>query len=91
MHHNKRNAPFISKPIYESYKELGKLAYEAISMFSLWSEFEETNSNKIKYNNREYTKAEALKELEERQKKVSNLSDSILDEVRNYLNRKNDD
>lgn len=88
---NKRNAPFISKPIYESYKELGKLAYEAISMFDLWSKFEEMSCNKIKYNEKEYTETEALKELEERQKKVSNLSDSILDEVRNYLNRKNDD
>lgn len=82
---NKRDAPFISKKIFEDYKALGIKTYQAISMFDLWSRFDDTNCSTLEYNNEQYTKMRALEELEKRQKEVSNCSDLILDKIRKYL------
>ena len=83
---NKRCAPFISKEIFEKYKELGKSAYSAISLFDLWCRFDETGARCIKYNQKDYTKDNARIELEEKQKELSHCSDLILEKIRNHLN-----
>lgn len=86
---NKKSAPFISKDIFEAYKKLGKLSYNAISMFSLFCSFEETGYSEIKYKDKLYTKSEAKKDLETMQKEISDLSDAVLDKVRDYISKSN--
>lgn len=88
---NKRSAPFISQEIFESYKQLGKLAFSALSLFDLWRIIVESPQKMVQYNQKYYTRAEALSELEERQKEVSLLSDKILDQVRNHLINENNE
>lgn len=82
---NKRYAPFISKEIFENYKELGKQAYSIISLLDLYDRFDNQVAPEIKYNNQSYTKAQAKQEIEDRQKTLSKLSDDILDKLREYL------
>ena len=85
---NKRSAPFISKEIFEDYKELGNKTYKAISMFDLWCKFDCMEYHVLKYNGEEYTKEKAEIELEERQKEVSQYSDMILEKLRKYLEKR---
>ena len=82
---NKRYAPFISKEIFENYKELGKQAYSIISLLDLYDMFDNQVDPIIKYNHQSYTKAQAKQEIEDRQKTLSKLSDDILDKLREYL------
>ena len=85
---NKRSAPFISKDIFEAYKELGKLSFKAVSIFDIYCKFEELNVSTINYNGKQYTKAESKKELENLQKEISSMSDKVLDQVRIYITEK---
>lgn len=82
---NKRSAPFISKEIFEAYKELGKLSFKALNMFNFWHMFDENSLDKINYNGKPYTRDEAKNELVFLQKEVSALSDSVLEQVREYM------
>ena len=82
---NKRYAPFISKGIFETYKELGNQAYSIISLLDLYDRFDNQVAPEIKYNNQSYTKAQAKQEIEDRQKTLSKLSDELLDKLRDYL------
>ena len=82
---NKRYAPFISKEIFENYKELGKQAFSIISLLDLYDMFDNQVDSIIKYNHQSYTKAQAKQEIEDRQKTLSKLSDDILDKLREYL------
>lgn len=82
---NKRYAPFISKEIFEKYKELGNQAYSIISLLDLYDMFDNQVTSVIKYNNQSYTKAQAKQEIEDKQKTLSKLSDDILDKLREYL------
>ena len=50
------------------------------------NKFEELKVSTINYNERQYTKDEARKELEDMQKEISIMSDNVLDKLRNYLN-----
>lgn len=84
---NKRYAPFISKEIFENYKELGKQAYSIISLLDLYDMFDNQVDPIIKYHHQSYTKAQAKQEIEDRQKTLSKLSDDILDKLREYLSR----
>lgn len=88
---NKRSAPFISKEIYESYKELGELAFSAISMFDLLNRINESNLTMVQYNHKYYDRASAYTELVKQQKEVSLLSDKILDQVRCHLIKENNE
>lgn len=82
---NKRYAPFISKEIYENYKELGIQAYSILSLLDLWDMFDKQMTPVINYNNQPYSKARTKEEIEDRQKTLSKLSDDILDKLRDYL------
>lgn len=82
---NKRYAPFISKEIFENYKELGNQAYSIISLLDLYDMFDNQKTTELNYNNQPYTKAQAKQEIEEKQKTLSKLSDEILDKLREYL------
>ena len=85
------SAPFISKEIYESYKELGELAFSAISMFDLLNRINESNLTMVQYNQKYYDRASAYTELVKQQKEVSLLSDKILDQVRCHLIKENNE
>lgn len=85
---NKRCAPFISKEIFENYKELRIKVYAAISMFDLWQKFDSEGCEKMRYNGKVYSKEEAKSELEKRQKEVSAYSDMILEKMRKYLEKR---
>lgn len=87
---NKRSSPFISKDIFEAYRELGKQSFKAISMFDLYCKFEELNVSTINYNGKQYTKAECKKELEDLQKETSKMSDNVLEQVRIHINTKSE-
>lgn len=82
---NKRYAPFISKDIFENYKELENQAYTIISLLGLWDSFNNHTTSIITYNQRPYTKQQVKQEIEDKQKILSKLSDDILDKLRNYL------
>lgn len=84
---NKRSAPFISKEIFDAYKKLGKLSHKAISMFNLFCSFDKICYHQIVYNEKTYTRNQAKNELEAMQKEISDLSDAVLDQVRDYLNK----
>lgn len=85
---NKRCAPFISKEIFEDYKELRRKAYAAISVFKLWRKFDSEGCGKIRYDGKVYSKEEAKNELEKQQKEVSEYSDMILEKMRKYLEKR---
>lgn len=85
---NKRSAPFISKDIFEAYKKLGELSRNAMLIFELYCKFEEYTGSIINYSGKQYTRNEALKELENLQIEISVMSDNILDQVRIYINKK---
>ena len=82
---NKRSAPFISKEIFEDYKKLGKLSFEALSFFDLLCKFEENRTPRLIYNGKSYSEVEAQSKLSILQKDISALSDNILDKIRNHI------
>ena len=82
---NKRGAPFISKEIFEKYKELGELAFKAIHIFDLFCKFDELRMQATIYNGMPYTQLDAKRELESLQKDVSHMSDDILAQVRVHI------
>ena len=88
---NKRSAPFISKEIFNSYKELGELSRSALSRFDLWRIICESSQEMVQFNHQYYDKRKAQLELEEYQKQLSHLSDDILDQVRNHLISENNE
>ena len=83
---NKRSAPFISKEIFDTYKNLGKLSHKAIALFNLFCSFDKVCLQQILFNEKPYTRNQAKHELEAMQKEISDLSDAVLDQVRDYLN-----
>lgn len=82
---NKRCAPFISKEIFDKYKALDKQGAQIMRLFGLWDMFNTNSWSEIRYHEKLYTKNDARKEIEEKQKELSALSDEILDVVRGYL------
>lgn len=86
---NKRMAPFIAKPIFEKYKELEKQASEIFSLMKAWNMYRKSSaafsfsSHGIIYKSQK----EVQQAIEAKQKILSNLSDDILDDLRDYLNR----
>ena len=85
---NKKYAPFISKDIYENYKVLIKKISEINSFFSFWHfNFNKENKGIFKRGGESYTYDQVKNKIEELQKEVSSLSDEILDQVRNYLQK----
>ena len=53
---NKRSAPFISKEIFNSYKELGELSRSVLSRFALWRIICESSQEMVQFNHQYYDK-----------------------------------
>lgn len=79
---NKKYASFIDKEIYQNYKEFHGLIKDIFTMFRYWVH---KTGNNLLYKGETYTYSDVLKYIEEKQKEASNLSYTILDNIRVYL------
>lgn len=79
----KRYAPFIDENIFNKYREIQNQATTIFSLFKFWCRNE--NSIFITKGVR-YNREDAYKAIEEKQISLSELSDSIIREMRDYLN-----
>lgn len=81
---NNKYAPFIDKSIYEDYKRLEIMIGDIFYMLKVWTR----HPNAIfKYHDNRYDHDEVKKYIEDKQKEVNTLSESILDKIRNYLQK----
>ncbi len=79
----KRYAPFIDEKLFSMYSELQKQAVSIFSLFKFWCRNDNSNfvTGGVTYN-----RDTAYAAIEEKQKVLSELSDNIIREMRNYLN-----
>jgi len=82
---NKKYAPFIDKSVAQDYNQLIKMISDIFTMLKFWSRHKEGFS--LRHNNKSYNHEEAKKYIEDTQKEVVELSDSILDTIREYLKK----
>ena len=79
----KRYAAFIDERLYSKYHELQKKAQIVFKLFDFWC----MNENAIfVFRNERYTRESAKAAIEKMQIEVSDLSDSIIKDIRVYLN-----
>lgn len=81
---NKKFAPFINKEIFQKYKNLESMIKDLYKMFGFWTS---TFEGRFNYKGTLYSKEEAKEYIESKQKEISALSDEILDDVRDYLQK----
>ena len=79
---NKKFAPFINKEIFQSYKNLGIMIKDIFTMFKFWNHKPDLP---LSYKGKIYNNSDAKKYIITKQKEISNLSDKILDDLREYL------
>lgn len=79
---NKKYAPFINKKIFQNYKNLENLIKDIFTMYKFWVYNDGSN---FSYKGQSYTYGESKQYIENKQKEISVLSDTILDDVRKYL------
>ncbi len=80
----KRYASFINEDVYDQYYKLHEQASVIFSFFKFWGN-EEAIAVFI-WGGKTYTREEAAQVIISKQKELSNLSDKIIKDVRNYLN-----
>ena len=80
---NKKYAPFIDRKIYDYYNLLVKEAKNQHELLYLYQLIDSWGT--IRFDNVELNKDEAVKKINENKQKISDLSDKILDELREYL------
>lgn len=80
----KQYASFISKDIYEKYKQLDSLSKDIFKL-SLFIYQNQDGSSIFRYHNMIYNRMTAKEFIEKTQKEISDLSDEIIDFVREYL------
>lgn len=78
----KRYAAFIDEQLFKNYCALQKQARIIFSLFEFW--MMEENSL-FRYGDEQYTRESAANAIEEKQKNLSQLSDTIIQEMRKYL------
>lgn len=78
----KKYAAFIDEELFDKFQELQKQTKIICKLFNFWC----TGDNAIySLQNEKYTRETAKNAIEEKQKTLSNLSDSIIKDMRNYL------
>ena len=85
---NKKFAPFIDEDIYEQYRHLTKLGNKIFRLFIHFTGDDrifETGSSLILFDVKYHSKEELLNDIISNQQELSDLSDKILDRLRNYL------
>ena len=84
---NKKYAPFIKKEIYEKYKELYVIAKHIFTLFGYWKDDNNVNLS-ITISGKKYNgKKDFEEDIISKQKELSDLSNRILDQLRNYLEK----
>lgn len=78
---------FIAKEIYDQYRTLDEIGQDVyrLSLFLFHVTSTHEGAASFTYKGKQYDTADAKEEIEHLQKKVSNLSDEIIDQVRGYL------
>lgn len=84
----KTNAPFISKEIFDKYRELDYKITDIyrLVLFVNKCENEVNYEARFEYKGKEYDCSSAIRRIEQIQKEVSNQSDEIIKLERDYLN-----
>ena len=85
---NKKFAPFIDKDIYEQYHRLTKLGNKLFRLFIHFTgdnRVFEIGGSLVLFDVKYHSKEELLNDIISNQQELSNLSDRILDEIRDYL------
>lgn len=80
----KCNAPFISKNIFEQYREIDRKAREIARLISCLNFTMEVGTG-FKINDKEYTNSSAKKEIEEIQQQITTLLDKTHQSIREHL------
>lgn len=85
---NKQYAPFISKIIFEKYLQLENHAAEIFKLLKAWNQYRSGQEFTYRIHNTVYhNQGEVVKAIAEKQKILSNESDTLLDELRDYLSK----
>lgn len=85
---NKKYAPFIDRDIYAKYHRLAELGNEIFNLFKCFTSKDSTFQSAFvfTYHGDNYrSKQDFLNAIIQKQNELSNLSDRILDEIRDYL------
>lgn len=84
---DKKYAPFIKKEIYEKYRELYDIAKHIFTLFGYWKDDNNVNLS-ITISDKKYNgKKDFEEDIISKQKELSDLSNRILDQLRNYLEK----
>ena len=84
---DKKYAPFIKKEIYEKYRELYDIAKHIFTLFGYWKDDNNVNLS-ITISGKKYNgKKDFEEDIISKQKELSDLSNRILDQLRNYLEK----
>ena len=85
---NKQYAPFISKIIFEKYLQLEKHATEIFKLLKAWNQYRSGQEFKCRILNTVYQNQDEVgKAIAKKQKILSDESNTLLDELRNYLSK----
>lgn len=82
-------APFMDSQIYTGYRDIFKLFRQLLNLCQCYSETRENGCTEFSFNNQEgiqhFTLAGSKEKIIELRKQISDKSDSILIDLRNYL------
>ena len=85
---NKRYAPFIAKEIYEKYLSLEKKASEIFRLLKSWKQYQTEDGFSVTINKAiYYNQAEITQAISDKQKILSDDSDALLRDLREYLSK----
>ena len=85
---NKRYAPFIAKEIYEKYLSLEKKASEIFRLLKSWKQYQTEDGFSVTINKAiYYNQAEITQAISDKQKILSDDSDALLHDLREYLSK----
>lgn len=85
---NKRYAPFIAKEIFDRYLTLEKQCSEVFILLKAWKQFQSSDCFSITVSNHDYHNQKEIKNaIIEKQRIISNNSDAIINDLRNYLSK----
>ena len=85
---NKKYAPFVSRNIFDKYHSLEKAAQEIFRLIKAWRQFQSNDDFSIMIADNIYHNQEEIKKaIEEKQRILSEESDTILNDLRDYLGK----
>ena len=83
---NRKYAPFISKEFYEKYLSLEKQCTEVFRLLKAWNQYRNGESFRYTVGQNTYqNQSEVAQAMETKQKELSDNSNQLLDDLRDYL------